>query len=110
MKPSRPPLSPILLALAAAATIAPAQAQQSPEVAALAKPDTASVSAGIVVGSGTEKDRTIFGQYNGLRKDDVNWLLDLDLVNRDDATGLWTTIRGRNLGLDSRELGLTVQR
>jgi MtrB/PioB family decaheme-associated outer membrane protein len=110
MKPSRQPLSPILLALAAAAAIAPAQAQQSPEVAALAKPDTASLSAGIVAGSGTEKDRTIFGQYNGLRKDDVNWLLDFDLVNREDATGLWTTIRGRNLGLDSRELGLAVQR
>jgi MtrB/PioB family decaheme-associated outer membrane protein len=111
MKPSRQQaLSPILLALACAAAIAPVQAQQSPEVAALAKPDTASLSAGIVAGSGTEKDRTIFGQYNGLRKDDVNWLLDFDLVNRDDATGLWTTIRGRNLGLDSREVGLAVQR
>jgi hypothetical protein len=109
MKPSRQAFRPILLALAAAAVMAPTHAQQSPEVAALAKPDS-SVSAGVIGASGDERDRTIFGQYNGLRENDFNLLFDFDYVMRNDGTGQWTVIRGRNLGLDSRELGLTLQK
>lgn len=109
MKPSGQAFFPILLALAAAAASAPALAQQSPEVTALAKPDS-SASVGVVGASGDEHDRTIFGQYNGLRENDFNLLLDFDYVMRNDGTGQWTVIRGRNLGLDSREVGITLQK
>ena len=44
-----------------------------------------SVGAGVV--SGDSKDRSIWGQYNGLRKDDANLLLDFGYVKRDEATG-----------------------
>ncbi len=109
MKPSRQAFCPTILLLAAAAVILPAHAQQSPEVAALAKPDS-SASVGVIGASGDERDRTIFGQYNGLRENDTNLLLDFDYVMRNDGTGQWTLIRGRNLGLDSRELGITLQK
>jgi len=107
---SRQAFCPILLAIACGVAVAPVHAQQSPEVAAVAKPDNASVSVGIVGATGGQSDRSIFTQYNGLRTEDFNWLLDFDYVTRNDGTGQWTSIRGRNLGLDSRELGLTLQR
>jgi MtrB/PioB family decaheme-associated outer membrane protein len=73
------------------------------EVAQLVHPES-SVNAGLGAATGDSKDRTIFGQYNGLYKDGVKLLLDIDVVKRDDATGLWTTLQGYNLGLDNREL------
>ena len=45
-----------------------------------------------------------FGQYNGLHKDGAYGLFDLDLVGRDEASGTWLKLKGRNLGLDNREL------
>ena len=67
-----------------------------------------SVGGGTVTGD--ERDRTLFGQYNGLRERDAYLLLDADVVKRDEATGLWTTLRARDLGLETPELGVTVQR
>ena len=45
-----------------------------------------------------------FGQYNGLHKDGAYGLFDLALVGRDEASGTWLKLKGRNLGLDNREL------
>jgi len=33
-----------------------------------------------------------------------------DFIKRDEATGTWTNIMGRNLGLDTRELGFSMNR
>jgi MtrB/PioB family decaheme-associated outer membrane protein len=50
------------------------------------------------------KDNTRFGQYNGLNKQGLYDLLDLDLRHRNDETGTWLNLLGRNIGLDSNEL------
>ena len=109
MKPTLPgPGRAALLALALGAPVAPAGAQEA-DVAAAKRPES-TVSVGGIAASGDPHDRTIFGQYNGLREHSGNLLLDLDYVDRDDQTGVWTIVRGRNLGLDSRDLGLSVQK
>src|SRR5450432_3001501 len=90
-----------LAALATLAVVGPARADD--EAADLTKP-TSSVSVGAAVISGDSKDRSLFTQYNGLRKDDAYFLLDFDYVKLDEATGTWTIVRGRNLGLETREL------
>ena len=61
----------------------------------------------IEVGIGYVDDaNTRFGQYNGMTKDRFYLLLDGEYVRRDDATGTWLGVRGRNLGLEDRELRL----
>jgi hypothetical protein len=57
---------------------------------------------------GDAKDRTIWGQYNGMREGGSHLLLDIDM-NKRDASGFWTILRGRNLGLESNELRLEHQ-
>ncbi len=104
-----PGFSRTVIALAVLAAFSPAHAEDGDDIAQLTKPES-SIGVGVSAASGGEKDRALFGQYNGLRKNSVNLLLDLDYVKRDDATGTWTTIRGRNLGLDSRELGFSMQK
>lgn len=91
-----------LIALSLLAAFGPAHA--SDEVDALVKPDS-SISIGVDGVSGTNKDRSLFGQYNGLRGDGGRLLLDFDYVKRDDESGAWKILQGRNLGLDNRELG-----
>lgn len=93
-----------ILAAAAGVLWGPAHGQE-----AGTKPDSA-VSVGVIATPDDERDRTLFGQYNGLRKDKAHLLLDLDYVKRDDATGTWTTLRGRDLGLESRDIGFGLQR
>ena len=92
-----------LLAAAMLAVFAPAWAQDD-AVAQLAKPDTGSVSVGAAGITGDPKDRSLFTQYNGLHKDDAYFLLDFDYITRDDATGTWTIVQGKDLGLDTREV------
>jgi MtrB/PioB family decaheme-associated outer membrane protein len=91
-------------ALAAAALLAVAgpvaAAEGDEDVASLAKPQS-EVSLGV---GRVSKDNQRFGQYNGLNEKGGYLLLDGDVVRRDDATGTWLKFRGRNLGLDSREL------
>ncbi len=89
-----------LLAAAALALHVPARADEREDLSTPSS--TVSVGAGAV--SGDSRERSLFGQYNGLRRDDAFLMLDLDFVRRDDATGMWTTLEARNLGLDSREL------
>ena len=51
-----------------------------------------------------DRDGPRFGQYNGMHEKGGYGLLDVYLNKRDDATGTWTTLYGRNLGLESRQL------
>jgi len=101
-------LSKTLIAMAVLAAFAPARAQES-DAASLGRPES-SARLGVGITPGNERDRTIFGQYNGLREDRTHLLLDVDYVKRNDQTGLWTIVRGRNLGLESRDATATVQK
>ena len=90
-----------LSALASALLWAYGVAQaQSDEVRQLSNPDSW-VSLGAGHWSG---DRQQQGIYDGMRDNGGYGLLDLNLVRRDNATGTWYTLSGRNLGLDTREL------
>jgi len=80
--------------------------ERDDEIAKLTRPDSeVSVGAGSV-----SNDNTRFGQYNGMTKDRLYPLFDINMRKRDDETGSWFTITGRNLGLDSRELRLEQSR
>ncbi|WP_298624759.1 MtrB/PioB family decaheme-associated outer membrane protein [uncultured Zoogloea sp.] len=79
------------------------------EIAALIRPDS-SVSVGAAGLTGTNGERSWFGQYSGLRRDDTYLLLDIDVIKRDAATGTWTTFQGRDLGLDTREIRFGQQK
>ncbi len=96
-----------LIAAAVLAAFGTAYAQD--DVAALTQPQS-SFGAGVAVLSGHQGDRSIFGQFNGMREHGGYLDLDIDLVKRDDSTGTWTILKGRDLGLDSRELSFTVNK
>jgi len=56
---------------------------------------------GLLYGS---SDAPLFGLYNGLNDQGIYGLLGVSLNKRDEDTGTWLTLSGRNIGLDSREL------
>ncbi|MEO8103991.1 MAG: MtrB/PioB family outer membrane beta-barrel protein [Betaproteobacteria bacterium] len=95
-------VGPTILAVAVLAAIGQARAQ-SDEVKQLTNPES-SVTIGAAGVSGDSKDRAQYGMFNGLRKDSGYLLFDLDYLTRDNATGTWTSLQGRNLGLENREL------
>lgn len=97
------------LALAFLAAFGSAHADDD-ELTQLIKPDSTVVSVGAGTVSGDSKDRTVFSQYNGWRKNDASLLLDFNLIRRDEATGFWTRAEGRNIGLDNRELRFSQQK
>jgi MtrB/PioB family decaheme-associated outer membrane protein len=81
-----------------------AYAEGLTEVQALTTPESSvSVGAGSL-NSGADAKR--FSQYTGLNKN-ASVLLDVEMNKRDDATGVWTILNGRNLGLDTRELNFS---
>ncbi len=82
---------------------------QDDDVAKLTQLES-SVGVGVGAVSGDQGDRSIFGQFNGMREDRAYLMLDIDYAKRDDATGTWTIVQGHDLGLDSRELGVTVDK
>jgi len=92
--------------MAVLAAFAPANAQEA-DANALKRPDS-SATLGVGITPGDARDRTIWGQYNGMREGGSHLLFDIDMNKRDES-GFWTIIRGRNLGTDSRDLGLTLQ-
>ena len=49
-------------------------------------------------------DRPQTGIYDGMRDSGPYFLLDADILKRDDATGTWYGLKARNLGLDDREI------
>lgn len=65
----------------------------------------------VSVGLGYQSsDSRRFGTYRGIGDERGYGLLDLDLVKRDDSTGTWMKLRGKDLGLDSRELRFDHER
>jgi MtrB/PioB family decaheme-associated outer membrane protein len=60
-----------------------------------------SVSAGIGIVSGESRRH---GMFSGRQEKGTYGLLDLKLQQRDDASGTWLKLKGRNLGFDNREL------
>ncbi len=97
-----------LLLLSVLAVFGSAHAE-SDEIAQLTQPESVA-SVGIAGTSGESKDRAIFGQYTGLRKDSGYLMLDIDLNKRDNSNGLWTKFSVRNPGLDNRELSISQQK
>ena len=95
-----------LVAIAVCAAFGPASAQ---EIEQLTAPGN-SISVGIGAASGDQRDRARFGMFNGLRTEDYHGLLGFSIVNRDAATGKWSSVEGRNLGLDNRELSFSYRR
>lgn len=77
-----------------------AGAAEGDDIAQHTKPES-TVSAGVGY---VDSDGARFGQYTGMHKSGGYGLFDLDIVKRDDATGTWFKLDGRNLGLDNREL------
>lgn len=98
-----------LLACAVAAAFVPAAYAQDDDVKALITPQS-ELGVGIGLVGGSERERALWGQYNGMRENDAYLLLDLDYVRRNDATGTWSILRGRNLGLDSRDAEVVWER
>ncbi|MDD2924293.1 MtrB/PioB family decaheme-associated outer membrane protein [Rhodoferax sp.] len=96
-----------ILALAVLAAYAPAYADDA-EIAQLTQP-TSSISVGVGASSGSQKDRSLMGQYNGLRDNDTTLQVDLDINKRDEATGTSLYIKGNNLGLDNRDLSVSYE-
>src|SRR5512141_51776 len=92
-----------LIALALLAAFGPAQAQEG-------SVSEGWVGVGAGYASGDSKDRARFGLFNGLREDNWYPLFDFGYMNRDSASGSWTTFTGRNLGLDSREAAFTTRK
>lgn len=95
-----------LLPIAAAILLAyaPAYAEENTEVQEMVSP-----SSFVSMGGGTvnnAKDAKRFSQYTGQNKN-ASVLLDAEFSKRDDATGLWTTLSARNMGLESRELSFS---
>jgi MtrB/PioB family decaheme-associated outer membrane protein len=98
-----------VIALAVLAAVGPARAQMSETVKELTTPD-AWISVGAAGVTGNSADRAQFGIFNGMREHNGYVLLDADYVTRDNATGTWTTIVARNLGLDNREVRVGVNK
>ncbi len=86
-----------VLVIALMAAFGPAQADD--EIDKLIKPDTTSISVGIVGATGAREDRSLSWQYDGWGDTRAAALLDFEYVQRHDETGTWT-----RLGLDNREL------
>ena len=95
------------IALAVCLALAPAaQTFADDEVERLITPSS-SVTAGIGYLS---DDTPFYGIYNGQRDQGFSGLVDFSYVRREDASGTWLRASGRDLGLDTRELGISHER
>jgi MtrB/PioB family decaheme-associated outer membrane protein len=92
-----------IMVLALLAAFGAAHAEEAEDISQYIKPES-SVSVGLGGASGDSRERALFGQYNGMRTHSYSILLDIDYLNREDATGKWTALEGHNLGLENREL------
>lgn len=100
-------------ALAAALLLAygNAGAQSAAERANEIRRDMYSLESSASVGLGfVTDDNRRFGQHRALNQKAVYGLLDVDFIQREEATGTWLKVFGKNLGLDNRELRLTHER
>jgi MtrB/PioB family decaheme-associated outer membrane protein len=92
-----------LIAMAVLSAFGPAMAQEAPV-------QQSSVSVGIGGATGDQQDRARWGLYNGMREDSAYGLFDFSFLSRDAAAGLWTTVEGRNLFLDTREVSFSTRK
>jgi MtrB/PioB family decaheme-associated outer membrane protein len=86
-----------------------ANAQVSDDVLALTTPQS-SVSVGVGGVLTGDANARRFGVYSGMNKGEPYGLFDLNFVKRNDETGTWIIVDGRDLGLETRELSFTHQR
>ncbi|MGH8764946.1 MAG: MtrB/PioB family decaheme-associated outer membrane protein [Burkholderiales bacterium] len=94
------------LSLLAALALPEAARAQDDAVKDLVTPEsTVELGIGVVT-----NDNSRFGQYTGLRKEGAYGIGNLDIVKRDNETGTWTKIFGRDLGYQSREMRFDQQR
>ena len=91
------------LALAVCAAFAPVQAQAEDDAASAAQ---TTISVGLGAVGGSNADRALFGQYNGLRDQSAVGMLDIEYSLRKPETSSWVQFTGSNLLGDTRELGL----
>ena len=49
-------------------------------------------------------DNARFGQYTGLRNDGPYGIFNLDIKRRNDETGTWLKLFGRNIGFQNRDV------
>ena len=91
-----------ILVLSVLMAMGVAHAEEDEDVVKLTKNES-SVSVGAGNVTGYSADRSIFTQYNGMRNNDVNILLDLNVTRLNEEKGVWTRIEGHNLLLDDRE-------
>lgn len=77
-------------------------AQGADEITMLTKPESEiTLTAGHV-----SEDNARFGQYNGMRNKGAKGVVDLQINQRDEESGAWFSINGRNLGRDDTEFRL----
>lgn len=96
------PLSVSLLSLATTAVLAQeAEEYEGIEDVKLLSTPVSNLSAGLGYSS---DDLSMLGRYNGRSDQGAYLLLDFDLKQRDDETGTWTLVNGRNIGLSNRNL------
>ncbi len=96
----------ILTAVAAALLLAFGPAMAQDDIAQLTTPRSS-----INVGAGyVDKDNQRFGQYTGLTDKGAYGIVDFSLVKRDDSSGTWLKLQGRNLGFKDPDLHLEQQR
>ena len=84
-------------------------AAEGDDLTQMIKPES-SVTVGLGAASGNREDRAFFGQYNGMRRNSGQLILDIDYLKREESTGTWTNLSGRNLGNENRELGFSQQK
>jgi MtrB/PioB family decaheme-associated outer membrane protein len=98
-------LSLTVLAASLAVAFGPAQAEDD-EITRLIRPESS-----VQLGVGYLTDDAIrYGQYSGLKDTGLYAIGNVDYLRRIDATGTWYGLRGRNLGLESRELRVEHER
>ena len=91
------------LALAVCAAFVPVQAQAEDDAASAAQ---TTISVGLGAVGGSNADRALFRQYNGLRDQSAVGMLDIEYSLRKPETSSWVQFTGSNLLGDTRELGL----
>lgn len=88
------------LSLLSATLLAAFGGAHADEIDLLTKPD-ASISVNV---GAWDNERHQRGIYDGQRNNEIFGSIDLDVANRDDATGTWLNLSGRNIGLSTGEI------
>lgn len=101
------PVCHLILMAILGATLAPTSAMAEDEVERLTNPDTTQFSFGL---AHSDQDNQRFGMYNGLEESQGYAIGSVNLIRRDDETGTWMRLNGRNLGLSTAEMAAEIER